>query len=780
MESNVKVSVIIPVYNVEEYVRECVKSVVNQSLKEIEILCYDDASTDGSLAILEEYAKKDSRVKVIAYSTNKSASQARKDGALMATGEYVMFLDGDDYLELDACEKLYNTITEKNVDMVHFGTNVINAGNVSAKRIENLENILAPYDGQLTGEDVFEGCFIEKLYRFSIWNKIYKVELCKEAFQHVKDGDFPKAQDLYAFFILCYHAKSYCGIEDKFYNYRFGTGITGNRHLTLPQLERYCRALYVAEAIHEFLTSKNEEKYLEIAAEIRKNLLNDCMGQWYNAVDESEAAKGFDIICKYWDSVEIVENLCDKHYSEKKKIAEKVLGATSLECTIDKKIETIGIFYHRYALGGVQRVISWLIPMYMEMGYKVVLFTDEISEEDEYELPEGAVRVVLPNSLTMKKDEFAERGHEFLKYIKEYNVDVVCYQAASSTKLIFDMLLLKLNAIPVILTIHEVAFQNMLTINPEMCNRPAVYKLADYVTVLSRVEEYYWRGLGVNAVYIPNPVMDNIVERNLDEVEKNTIVWVGRLDTRTKRCLDVVDIMKFVAEEIPDAKLLVVGNEVSAGIMDQMQKKIERMEVEKNVILCGHSTDVETYYKKAEIYMLTSISESFSMTVAESKAYGLPMVMYEMPYLELCRDKKGYLAAPQGDKKRMAENIVKILKDEELKYKLQQETKESLNEFLKFDLKAAWKNVFEGLSKRHVVENNDETLHIMLNSMLEHYNYGATINNNEKSSLRRKVDDTTKKLKRERKVKKTLDYKIGHAIMFIPNRIKCMLKKLFK
>lgn len=784
---DVKVSVVIPVYNVEEYVSECLESVVNQTLKEIEIICVDDASTDNSLTIIREYEKKDSRVKVIAYTDNKSASQARKDGALQARGEYVIFLDGDDYLELDTCEKLYHVITEKQVDMVHFGTNVINAGNLPEKRIENLEKILAPYDGELVGEDVFEGCFVDKKYRFSIWNKIYSAKLCKEAFNFVKDGEFPKAQDLYAFFILCYHAKSYCGIEERYYNYRFGTGITGNKHLTLPQLERYCSSLWVAEAIQEFIVEKNEERYMDVVAEIRKSLLNDCVGQWYTAVSDEDSEKGFDILCKYWDSVEIVSNLCEKHYFERKKIAEKVVGAEAIKCSVDKEIKTVGIFYHRYAIGGVQRVISCLIPMYMEMGYKVVLFTDEISEEDEYELPDGAVRVVLPSSLTIKKEEYVFRAQEFVKYLKEYNVDVLCYQAASSTKLIFDMLLLKLNNIPVIITIHEVCFQNMLTMNLDMVDRPSLYKIADYVTVLSRVEEMYWRGLGINAVYVPNPITNQITSRNLAEIEENTIVWVGRLDTRTKRCLDVVDIMKYVVEEIPNAKLLVVGNEVTAGIMEQMKRKIETMEVEKNVILCGHSVDVDAYYRQAEIYMLTSISESFSMTIAESKAYGLPLVMYDMPFLEFCRDKKGFLSAPQGDKKKMAENIVRILRDKELKCKLQQEAQESLKSFLEYDLKQAWDNIFSGLrsvSDEHV---ENETLGILLKSMLQHYNYGTTINNNEKRVLRKKVDvlsKKVKKMKKSSKIKRTWDYRIGHAILCIPRKfvrgIRKLVKKFFK
>lgn len=90
-----KVSVIIPVYNVEAYLRQCLDSVVNQTLKDIEIICVDDGSIDGSAAILEEYAAKDIRIKVLTQA-NSGAGAARNAGLAVAKGEWLSFLDADD------------------------------------------------------------------------------------------------------------------------------------------------------------------------------------------------------------------------------------------------------------------------------------------------------------------------------------------------------------------------------------------------------------------------------------------------------------------------------------------------------------------------------------------------------------------------------------------------------------------------------------------------------------------------------------------------------------
>ncbi len=115
-----KVSIIIPVYNVEEYLRQCLDSVVNQTLKDIEIICVDDCSTDGSYEILQEYASKDDRFVVLKQEINQGQGVARNRGLDIAKGEYIMFLDPDDWYELDACESAYNQIIKNNNDLVFF------------------------------------------------------------------------------------------------------------------------------------------------------------------------------------------------------------------------------------------------------------------------------------------------------------------------------------------------------------------------------------------------------------------------------------------------------------------------------------------------------------------------------------------------------------------------------------------------------------------------------------------------------------------------------------
>lgn len=115
-----KISVIIPVYNVEKYLEQCLDSVVNQTLKDIEIICVNDGSKDGSLAILKKYQKNDSRIKIICQ-WNRGLGAARNTGIKAAKGEYLFYLDSDDWIDLTCLEKLYNKVIEDNAEVCILG-----------------------------------------------------------------------------------------------------------------------------------------------------------------------------------------------------------------------------------------------------------------------------------------------------------------------------------------------------------------------------------------------------------------------------------------------------------------------------------------------------------------------------------------------------------------------------------------------------------------------------------------------------------------------------------
>ena len=108
-EANIKVSVIVPIYNAEAYLRPALDSILDQTLREIEIICVDDGSTDGSLKIIKEYQKKDARIRIVTQN-NAGPGSARNNGMRRSRGEYVSFLDADDFFDANFLEKMYETV----------------------------------------------------------------------------------------------------------------------------------------------------------------------------------------------------------------------------------------------------------------------------------------------------------------------------------------------------------------------------------------------------------------------------------------------------------------------------------------------------------------------------------------------------------------------------------------------------------------------------------------------------------------------------------------------
>lgn len=178
---NILVSVIVPIYRVEEYLSRCVDSIIQQTYSNLEIILVDDGSPDASGNISDEYAKRDSRIKVI-HKENGGLVSARKAGVEKATGTYITFVDGDDWLKNDFYENMVQCITSEKIDMVCAGFTQC----FEDKNVECRNNIP---DGLYIREEIESSIFpqmlnIEGAYQTGIisavWNKLFKRELIEK------------------------------------------------------------------------------------------------------------------------------------------------------------------------------------------------------------------------------------------------------------------------------------------------------------------------------------------------------------------------------------------------------------------------------------------------------------------------------------------------------------------------------------------------------------------------------------------------------------------------
>ena len=171
----IKVSVVIPVYNVEKYLEDCIKSVINQTLDDIEIICVNDGSTDKSLDILERYALEDSRMTIISQE-NRGHAVATNIGMTQASGKYLFLMDSDDIIRHDALELAFNKAEETNVDFVLF--KAINYDNQTKEYYETKSYSMDEVFKRVK-EDVFNYKDVEDLlFTISVtpWSKLYNRE----------------------------------------------------------------------------------------------------------------------------------------------------------------------------------------------------------------------------------------------------------------------------------------------------------------------------------------------------------------------------------------------------------------------------------------------------------------------------------------------------------------------------------------------------------------------------------------------------------------------------
>jgi glycosyltransferase involved in cell wall biosynthesis len=196
-----KVSVIVPVYNVEPYLRRCLDSLVNQTLKDIEIICINDRSLDKSLVILKRYAKKDNRITVIDFNKNQGVSVVRNTGMKIAKGEYIGFCDSDDYVDLDFYEKLYEYAKRKNANIA--------MGNV--KTLEcNAKTEITRYNGPLKIPEVF--------FRAYSWDCIYRNKMLKKHKIKFPEGLLPYEDMCFMTHVVLTGEKIYV-LNNAFYHY---------------------------------------------------------------------------------------------------------------------------------------------------------------------------------------------------------------------------------------------------------------------------------------------------------------------------------------------------------------------------------------------------------------------------------------------------------------------------------------------------------------------------------------------------------------------------------
>ena len=205
------ISIIVPIYNVELYLEKCIKSIINQTYKNIEIILINDGSIDGSKYICERYKNIDNRI-ILINSENKGVSSARNLGLEVCKGKYILFVDPDDWIEAHMIETLYQNLKNTNSD--------ISVCNYYEVRGKNKTSIDLSIENTFNAEKFLYYLSSEKYFRGYLVNKLYSRHIIFNDNQHIKfDKDIYICEDLLFNFRVAMNVSKICYTNDKLYNY---------------------------------------------------------------------------------------------------------------------------------------------------------------------------------------------------------------------------------------------------------------------------------------------------------------------------------------------------------------------------------------------------------------------------------------------------------------------------------------------------------------------------------------------------------------------------------
>lgn len=247
------ISVIVPIYNIEKYIDRCVESVVNQTYKNLEIILVDDGSTDNSSSVCDDWAKRDSRIKVI-HKKNGGLSDARNFGLDNAKGDYIAFVDGDDFIDINMYDSMLNYLKKYNCDICICGINKIENGR---------EFITRPYMYSnneftiLNNENALVELLNDRL-DVSSCNKLYKKEI-------INDLRFPYGitnEDFALMYKFFYRSNQIIIINENYYKYIQRQGSITTTKFNERQFDKYYNCIQMMDFIEENIPNLiNEAKY---------------------------------------------------------------------------------------------------------------------------------------------------------------------------------------------------------------------------------------------------------------------------------------------------------------------------------------------------------------------------------------------------------------------------------------------------------------------------------------------------------------------------------------
>lgn len=711
-----------PLHNDAETVAASLESALRQTLAEIEVICVDDGSTDGTVAIIERFELRDSRVRTIKHEQNSSAFQARRTGIVQARAEFVLFLDGDDELAADAAQRALEAARASGADLVGFGVTVVeNDGRVGG----SYEQRLQPVHRRLDGPDVLRGLFpIDAAAQGQLWRYLFRTSVMRDAYALLpEDLVLPRVNDLPVMFLVAALARSYVSIEAKLYRYHFGRGGSGQTVDSLARAEFYASAIQsidsIRPAVAHLAAKKNASPELQEAYDSAR--LSIIGYVTFQLLDKSEAGV-VDAALEHLHTVAPADDIVRGAGQFYPRSLGALKGYVPWQPLRDKDVRSILIATSTLRTGGVSAVIASQAHYLRQAGYRVTVVARSAGSDAVAIPPEVEFR-------ELKSRDLAGRLAEWARICEQQQIDVVIDHQILYTQYWPEFALAaRAQGAATVGWIHNFVGRPLYD-GTEQLARIVKYgnSLAQLIT-LSPLDVSYLKLRGINHVaYVPNPPSPLLRESVTAPHEKTApsstinLMWWGRLEQHTKQVTELISVGTQLHSLGTDFSITVVGpdwDDLSAKKFNQLAT---RAHVGDWVRAIGprHGDALIREIDKAHAFVSTSIIEGYQLTIAEAQARGLPVFMYELPWLTLVKDNAGVVSVPQGDAAGLAREIADLARHDERYMSLSRASVAAAAKALDFDFGSLYADVVSGTLPREyspepTLEDSRQLLELMV------------------------------------------------------------------
>lgn len=755
--STVDVSIVLPVYNDEAWIANAIKSCLNQTLHTIEIIVVDDASTDSTVTIVEQLQATDSRIKLVRQTLNGSAFQARRAGLNAASAQHVMFVDGDDELRPKACETVAGIAKETGADIVAFGCEVVAADGSTGS---HYEGSMQPRHRELRDHQILATLFpTGKTAQGQLWRYLFARDLLLDVYSSLpSDLTLPRMNDLPIAFLALMKAKHYISTRDRLYRYFFRRGASGHQVATWADFLFNASALKSIESIseavsHEANTRADSSRLLETYESTRSSVIGRVLG-YVNAISDEQLQKeALEALGDQVGRLDLIK-ACADFFPSALPILTQATNPPSLPSS---KPHHVVLRTGNLNTGGVQGVLVAQAGHLIDAGIKVTIVIDS-DLTTSFELPPGV------ELLQIRGQTRGQRMAFLVELCRERGTEVVIdHHIFYNDRWPYFAQALSIAGIPTIGWIHNFALRPLLDQVDRLSFLDSYLPILNTVVVLSEPDVAYWKLRGLpNVVYLPNPpspLVKNITAQFQQRPAPRNhieIVWWGRLQQRTKQVLDLVDVGAQLKALDVDFHITIIGPDGPDLTAEKIRRRARDKGLEDRLTLTGqlHGEELIRAAQSANVFVSTSIVEGYPLALVEAQALGLPVVMYDLPWLEFLRENAGAIAVPQGDRNALAAVLADLINNEADYAKLTAGARKSTQSEVSHDLKELYARLLVGdLNSAHSPEPDRAAMKLLLDQNIRFIERLERVHRRE---LKRKENEFARQTKRlEERVSKS-------------------------